>query len=200
MPGSRRDEIRRLGQVFFATARRCLESDPQLQFVIPCANAERRAQVEQMLTDQQMGLQARKSFTVLDEQSHEAMLAADVVLLASGTATLEAMLLNRAMVVCYKLAPLTYALASRMLKVPYVALPNLLAGERLVPEFLQNQVTVDNLHRELMTLLADAEQRQRLAERFQAIHQHIRRDASVQAAQAVLEVAGHLPAIRDPAP
>ncbi len=200
MPGSRRDEIRRLGQVFFATARRCLESDPQLQFIIPCANAERRTQVEQMLTDQQMGLQARKSFTVLDGQSHEAMLAADVVLLASGTATLEAMLLNRAMVVCYKLAPLTYALASRMLKVPYVALPNLLAGERLVPEFLQNQVTVDNLHRELMTLLGNSEQRQRLAERFQAIHHHIRRDASVQAAQAVLEVAGHLPAVGHPAP
>jgi len=118
------------------------------------------------------------------------MLAADVVLLASGTATLEAMLLKRPMVVCYKLAALTYALASRMLKVPYVALPNLLAGERLVPEFLQDQVTVENLQRELFALLGDAERRRMLARRFGAIHLDIRRDASAEAAKAVLSVAG----------
>lgn len=192
MPGSRRDEIRRLGAVFFATAQRCLESDPQLQFVIPCANAERRAQVEQMLNEESIARQVRQSFLVLDGRSHDAMLAADVVLLASGTATLEAMLLKRPMVVCYKLAPLTYALASRMLKVPYVALPNLLAGERLVPEFLQDQVTVENLQSELFALLGGADRRQLLAQRFGAIHLDIRRDASAEAAKAVLSVAGHV--------
>ncbi len=198
MPGSRRDEIRRLGSVFFATAQRCLERDPKLRFVIPCANAERRAQVEQMLGEDESARQVRQSFLVLDGHSHEAMLAADVVLLASGTATLEAMLLKRPMVVCYKLAPLTYALASRMLKVPYVALPNLLAGERLVPEFLQDQVTVENLQRELFALLADVERRQLLAQRFGAIHLDIRRDASAEAARAVLEVAGHVPGAGNP--
>ncbi len=198
MPGSRRDEIRRLGSVFFATAQRCLERDPKLRFVIPCANAERRAQVEQMLGEDEIARQVRQSFLVLDGHSHEAMLAADVVLLASGTATLEAMLLKRPMVVCYKLAPLTYALASRMLKVPYVALPNLLAGERLVPEFLQDQVTVENLQRELFALLGDAERRQLLAQRFGAIHLDIRRDASAEAARAVLEVAGHVPDAGNP--
>ncbi len=198
MPGSRRDEIRRLGSVFFATAQRCLERDPKLRFVIPCANAERRAQVEQMLGEDESARQVRQSFLVLDGHSHEAMLAADVVLLASGTATLEAMLLKRPMVVCYKLAPLTYALASRMLKVPYVALPNLLAGERLVPEFLQDQVTVENLQRELFALLGDGERRQLLAQRFGAIHLDIRRDASAEAARAVLEVAGHVPGAGNP--
>ncbi len=198
MPGSRRDEIRRLGSVFFATAQRCLERDPKLRFVIPCANAERRAQVEQMLGEDEIARQVRQSFLVLDGHSHEAMLAADVVLLASGTATLEAMLLKRPMVVCYKLAPLTYALASRMLKVPYVALPNLLAGERLVPEFLQDQVTVENLQRELLALLGDGEGRQLLAQRFGAIHLDIRRDASAEAARAVLEVAGHLSGAGNP--
>lgn len=198
MPGSRRDEIRRLGSVFFATAQRCLERDPKLRFVIPCANAERRAQVEQMLGEDEIARQVRQSFLVLDGHSHEAMLAADVVLLASGTATLEAMLLKRPMVVCYKLAPLTYALASRMLKVPYVALPNLLAGERLVPEFLQDQVTVENLQRELFALLGDLERRQLLAQRFGAIHLDIRRDASAEAARAVLEVAGHVPGAGNP--
>ncbi|MEK7259077.1 MAG: lipid-A-disaccharide synthase [Pseudomonadota bacterium] len=198
MPGSRRDEIRRLGSVFFATAQRCLERDPKLRFVIPCANAERRAQVEQMLGEDEIARQVRQSFLVLDGHSHEAMLAADVVLLASGTATLEAMLLKRPMVVCYKLAPLTYALASRMLKVPYVALPNLLAGERLVPEFLQDQVTVENLQRELFALLGDGERRQLLAQRFGAIHLDIRRDASAEAARAVLEVAGHVSGAGNP--
>lgn len=186
MPGSRRDEITRLGPIFIATAKRCLETTPQLQFVIPCANLERKNQVEHLLAEQGAGGQ----FHVLDGQSHQAMLAADLVLLASGTATLEAMLLKRPMVVCYRLSPLTFALASRMLKVPYVSLPNLLANERLVPEFLQNEVTVENLSAELSALIGDDTRRALLAQRFTRIHHEIRRDASRQAAMAVLQVAG----------
>lgn len=185
MPGSRRDEIARLGPIFIATAKRCLETSPQLQFVIPCANQERKVQVEHLLAEQSAGAQ----FHVLDGQSHQAMLAADLVLLASGTATLEAMLLKRPMVVCYRLSPLTFALASRLLKVPYVSLPNLLASERLVPEFLQNEVTVENLSAELSALIGDDARRALLAQRFTQIHQEIRRDASRQAATAVLRVA-----------
>lgn len=187
MPGSRRDEINRLGRIFFATARRCLHTDPTLRFVIPCANPARRAQVEEILTEQ--GDAA--AFHVFEGQSHLAMRAADVVLLASGTATLEAMLLKRPMVVCYRLAPLTYALASRMLKVPYVSLPNLLAGERLVPEFLQNDVTVENLSKEIQSLVNNDARRELLAQRFRAIHIDIKRDADAEAAKAVLRIAGH---------
>jgi len=184
LPGSRRDEISRLGPVFIATALHCLAQNPALRFVIPCANAERRQQVLDLL-----GPHARaEQFLVFEGNSHQAMLAAEMVLLASGTATLEAMLLKRPMVVCYRLAALTWFLASRMLKVPYVSLPNLLAGERLVPEFLQDAVTVENLGRELQRLLDDPQEQSVLANRFQQIHSTIRCDASAQAADAVLQL------------
>ena len=149
-----------------------------------CANAERRQQVQELLGAHAFGEQ----FLVFEGNSHQAMLAAEMVLLASGTATLEAMLLKRPMVVCYRLAALTWFLASRMLKVPYVSLPNLLAGERLVPEFLQDAVTVDNLGRELQRLLDNPQEQSELSTRFQQIHSTIRRDASAQAAEAVLQL------------
>jgi lipid-A-disaccharide synthase len=183
LPGSRRDEISRLGPVFIATALHCLAQNPALRFVIPCANAERRQQVLNLL-----GSHRAEQFLVFEGNSHQAMLAAEMVLLASGTATLEAMLLKRPMVVCYRLSALTWFLASRMLKVPYVSLPNLLAGERLVPEFLQDAVTVENLGRELQRLLDDPQQQSALASRFQQIHSTIRCDASAQAADAVLQL------------
>lgn len=191
MPGSRRNEIARLGPVFIQTALRVRECNPGLQFLIPCANHERLAQVTQLLT--QAG--AAQGFHVFDGQSHQVMRAADIVLLASGTATLEAMLLKRPMVVAYSLSPLTYALASRMLKVPYVSLPNLLAGERLVAEFLQYDVTVDKLSAQIELLLNDTQAHDALLAGFREIHAQIRCDADTQAAKAVLEIAG-LPAPR----
>ena len=185
MPGSRRNEIERLGRRFIETAQALLKSDPSLRFLLPCANAERLAQVQGLLV--QSGLD--ENFYVFKGRSHEAMRAADIVLLASGTATLEAMLLKRPMVVAYSLSPLTYALASRLLKVPYVSLPNLLAGQRLVAEFLQNEVTVDNLAGEVQRLLSDTKAQQALATGFEKIHAQIRLGADMQAAQAVLALA-----------
>ncbi len=184
LPGSRRDEIHRLGAVFIATALRCLAQDPTLRFVIPCANAERRSQVLALLEAQG----ARDQFMVFEGNSHQAMQAADLVLLASGTATLEAMLLRRPMVVSYRLAPLTWMLASRMLKVPYVSLPNLLAGERLVPELLQDAVTPENLAAALQDWLDHPERQAALVARFAQIHHTIRRDASTQAADAIMSL------------
>lgn len=186
MPGSRRNEIARLGPVFIETALRVRERNPALQFLIPCANIERFAQVTQLLAE----AGATQGFHVFDGQSHQAMRAADIVLLASGTATLEAMLLKRPMVVAYSLSPLTHAIASRMLKVPYVSLPNLLAGERLVAEFLQYDVTVENLSAEIERLLNDAQAHDSLLAGFRDIHEQIRCDADKQAAKAVLEIAG----------
>jgi lipid-A-disaccharide synthase len=186
MPGSRRNEIARLGPVFIKTALRVRERNPALQFLIPCANHERFTQATQLLAE----AGATEGFHVYDGQSHQVMRAADIVLLASGTATLEAMLLKRPMVVAYSLSPLTYALASRMLKVPYVSLPNLLAGERLVAEFLQYDVTVDKLSAEIERLLNDAQAHAALLAGYRAIHEQIRCDADTQAAKAVLEIAG----------
>ncbi len=184
LPGSRRDEINRLGAIFIATALRCLGQNPTLRFVIPCANAERRAQVLALLQAQGAGDQ----FMVFEGNSHQAMQAADLVLLASGTATLEAMLLRRPMVVCYRLASLTWMLASRMLKVPYVSLPNLLAAQRLVPEFLQDEVTPERLAGALQDWLDQPGRQAELLERFAQIHHTIRRDASSQAADAIVSL------------
>lgn len=185
MPGSRRNEIARLGPVFIQTALRVRQRNPALQFLIPCANHERYTQVSDLLQDAGAG----DGFHVFDGQSHAAMRAADMVLLASGTATLEAMLLKRPMVVAYSLSPLTYMLASRMLKVPYVSLPNLLAGERLVAEFLQYAVTVDNLSAEIERLMHDKQAHETLLSGYREIHEQIRCDADTQAAKAVLEIA-----------
>ncbi|MEZ5527735.1 MAG: lipid-A-disaccharide synthase [Gammaproteobacteria bacterium] len=185
MPGSRRNEISRLGPVFLRTAMELRKKFPDLQFVIPCANAERLEQVSALLRE----IGGALSFHVYHGHSHDAMRAADIVLQASGTATLEAMLLKRPMVVAYSLSPLTYALASRMLKVPYVSLPNLLAGERLVPEFLQYEVTPANLYKALERLLTDPQAEQALTQGFSRIHREIRCSANHQAAQAVLGLA-----------
>ena len=129
-----------------------------------------------------------KHFHIIDGQSHSAMKAADLVVLASGTATLEAMLFKRPMIICYRLAPLTWILAKQLVKIKYVGLPNLLAGEALVPELLQSKATVPELMAAIEKLLSDTEQQQYLLNRFADIHLQIRRDASVQAAIAVLNL------------
>ncbi|MDO8908788.1 MAG: lipid-A-disaccharide synthase [Pseudohongiella sp.] len=189
MPGSRRDEVARLAPVFLKAAIACLQQRPGLHFVIPCANASRLAQVQgllsQFLQQHGDGKALGAAFTVLDGQSHESMRAADIVLLASGTATLEAMLLKRPMIVAYKLSAPTWWLASRLVKVPYISLPNLLAGEELVPEFLQHAVTQDALSQELLRWLDDSMRQAALHKTFTRIHRSIRLDANAEAANAI---------------
>nr|WP_218583842.1 lipid-A-disaccharide synthase [Pseudomonas akapageensis] len=177
MPGSRGGEVGRLGALFLDTAERLRAMVPGVRFVVPCANTERRAQLEQMLAGRDLPL------TLLDGRSHQALAACDAVLIASGTATLEALLYKRPMVVAYRLAPLTYWILKRLVKSPYVSLPNLLAQRLLVPELLQEAATPDALARTLAPLIrAGVEQ----TEGFDQIHRTLRRDASNQAAEAVL--------------
>ncbi|MEW5545892.1 lipid-A-disaccharide synthase [Pseudomonas soli] len=177
MPGSRGGEVGRLGALFLDAAQRLRELVPGARFVLPCANAARRAQVEQMLEGRELPL------TLLDGQSHKALAACDAVLIASGTATLEAMLYKRPMVVAYRLAPLTYWILKRMVKSPYVSLPNLLAQRLLVPELLQDAATSEALAQTLAPLVKDGTQQ---TDSFDQIHRTLRRDASNQAADAVL--------------
>jgi lipid-A-disaccharide synthase len=186
MPGSRRDEVMRLAPVFIETALTCLAQRPAMRFIIPCANSARREQIALIVAQMAIGHpEAAKAFELIDGQSHLAMQAADLVMLASGTATLEAMLLKRPMIVCYKLSAFTWALASRLVKVPYVSLPNLLAGRELVPEFLQGEVNATALSREMFTWLDDSARQQSLYKVFDQIHRDIRRDASRQAAETI---------------
>ncbi len=177
MPGSRGGEVGRLGALFLEAAERLQQLIPGVRFVLPCANQTRREQIEQMLAGRDLPL------TLLDGQSHRALAACDAVLIASGTATLEAMLYKRPMVVAYRLAPLTYWILKRMVKSPYVSLPNLLAQRMLVPELLQDAATSEALAQTLAPLLADG---QHQTDSFDQIHRTLRRDASNQAADAVL--------------
>ncbi|UXJ54216.1 lipid-A-disaccharide synthase [Pseudomonas citronellolis] len=179
LPGSRGGEVGKLGALFLDTAERLLQQRPGLRFVLPCASPERRAQLEQMLQGRQLPLPLQ----LLDGQSHEALAACDAVLIASGTATLEALLYKRPMVVAYKVAPLTYAILKRLVKSPYISLPNLLAGRLLAPELIQDAATPEALAQHLLPLLDDGSAQ---TESFDAIHRALRQDASAQAAEAVL--------------
>ena len=179
-PGSRGGEVGKLGALFLDTAQRLLVERPGLRFVLPCASAARREQIEQML-------QGREPLplTLLDGASHEALAACDAVLIASGTATLEALLYKRPMVVAYRVAGLTYRILKRLVKSPYISLPNLLAGRLLVPELIQDAATPQALAATLSPLLDDGSQQ---VEFFDAIHRALRQDASAQAAEAVLQL------------
>jgi lipid-A-disaccharide synthase len=184
MPGSRGGEVGRLGALFFDTAERLLAQRPGIRFVLPCASPQRRAQIELLLQGRDLPL------TLLDGRSHVALAACDAVLIASGTATLEALLYKRPMVVAYRLAPLTYWILKRMVKSPYVSLPNLLAQRLLVPELLQDAATADALAQILLPLLDNGAEQ---TAGFDALHRTLRRDASNQAADAVLSLIGASP-------
>jgi len=181
MPGSRGGEVGRLASVFFDAAERLQALKPGIRFVLPCASPQRRAQIETLLEGRNLPL------TLLDGQSHLALAACDAVLIASGTATLEALLYKRPMVVAYRLAPLTYWILKRMVKSPYISLPNLLAQRLLVPELLQDDATPEALAQTLLPLIDGGEEQTR---GFDDIHRTLRRDASNQAADAVLTLIG----------
>jgi lipid-A-disaccharide synthase len=177
LPGSRGGEVAKLGALFLDTAELLLQARPELRFVLPCASPERRTQIEALLVGRNLPL------TLLDGQSHEALAACDAVLIASGTATLEALLCQRPMVVAYKVAPLTYWILKQLVKSAYLSLPNLLAARLLVPELIQDAATASALAEQLLPLLTDGTG-QTCA--FAAIHRSLRLDASTQAAGAVL--------------
>lgn len=182
MPGSRGGEVGRLGALFFDAAERLQAQKPGIRFVLPCASPQRRAQIETLLEGRNLPL------TLLDGQSHLALAACDAVLIASGTATLEALLYKRPMVVAYRVAPLTFWILKRMVKSPYISLPNLLAQRLLVPELLQDDATPEALAQTLLPLIDGGEEQTR---GFDDIHRTLRRDASNQAADAVLTLIGH---------
>jgi lipid-A-disaccharide synthase len=182
LPGSRHSEVARLGPVFLQTAELLSLQYPDLMFLFPCASSHCKRQLQSMLGP------AHTTVRLLNGQSRLAMEAADVVVLASGTATLEAMLLKKPMVVCYKMAWLSYAIISRMLRVPYFSLPNLLAGESIVEELVQKQVNPSLLASKVAKFLAEEPQNQHMLQRYMQIHQSLRMGASNKAAQAVMKL------------
>ncbi len=185
LPGSRRSEVARLGGPFAATLAWLHTRRPDLHFVAPMANPAVRASFEQSLAQHAPTVPV----TLVDGRAQEALAAADAVLVASGTATLEAALIKRPMVVAYRLAPLTAWLmrSMKLMKADFFAQPNLLAGRQVVPEFLQEEVRPDVLGPALLQQLERAD-RAELVATFTSIHETLRQDASARAADAVLEL------------
>jgi lipid-A-disaccharide synthase len=190
LPGSRRSEITRLAPDFLAAAARVRESSPSLLVVAPMADAHARVAFEHVLASHPDAASLAPGLRIIDGDARAAMIASDVVLLASGTATLEAMLAQRPMVVAYKLAPLTYTIVKGLglLKVDRYALPNVLAGEHVVPELMQRDCTPARLADAVRAWLDDPRAAAALRPRFRALHAELRRDASTQAAAAVAEL------------
>ncbi|MFU8837039.1 MAG: lipid-A-disaccharide synthase [Thiohalomonadaceae bacterium] len=183
LPGSRRSELHYLAAPFIEAAQWCLTRNQDLHFVVPLATPAIREIFEAQLAKQE----AKLPIHLIDGQSHTVMAAADVILLASGTATLEAMLYKRPMVVAYKMAPLTYWLAKRLIRTPYYSLPNQLLGEACVEEVTQHEVTGERLGRSLLSLLEAGGGHAQLSA-FAGIAERLGGNASQRAANAVLSL------------
>lgn len=188
LPGSRRGEVTRLAADFAGAVAWLAQRRPALRFVAPMAGPAAREAFVAALAAEAPGLAVQ----LIDGGSQLALTAADVALVASGTATLETLLCKRPMVVAYRLGAATAWLIRSfgMMKAPYFSQPNLLAGERVVAELFQAEVTPQRLGEELLRWLENPAERQALAQRFAGIHAQLRRGASERAALAVLRLLG----------
>jgi lipid-A-disaccharide synthase len=184
LPGSRMSEVKLLAEPFVKTATMLAECRPGVQFVMPCPKRELRPVLEDAVEKFGKGIDCR----ILDGDSHIAMSAADVVLTASGTATMETLMHKRPMVVGYRVSWLSYVIFKYMIKVPYIAMANLLAGEMLAPELLQHRCRPELLAKAVGEMLDDMPRRLQIQSRYTAIHDELCLDSSAMAAQAVVEL------------
>jgi len=186
LPGSRRGEVDTLLPVFIESIREMLQRLPDIRFVIPAANEYRYADIDNVLKVQAADLIEQGALRLLQGQSRTTMIASDAILLASGTATLEAMLCKRPMVVAYKLAPMTYRMMQYLYKADFFSLPNLLAHREIVPELLQEDVNPQRLSKEVLRFLE--QDNTALLNTFCELHSTLRQDADVAAVDAIVEV------------
>lgn len=180
MPGSRGSELKYLAEPFLAAALKIKDQYPELKLLVPLVNDARKQQFLEI----KQRVAPNLDCVLIEGQSRQVMTASDAILLASGTATLEALLINRPMVVAYKLNWLTYQLFKPLMKVEHFSLPNLLAGEKLVTELIQDDASVGNIVSEINRLLAD--KNRVMTSKFKQIHQQLKCNASERAADAVL--------------
>ena len=185
LPGSRRSELHYMAATFVLAAHRFRQEVHDVHFVVPTVTRQTRDMFERVLHEHQ---RTDLPLTLLFGHSHEALAAADMALVASGTASLEAALFKTPMVITYRQSPITWALMRSLLYLPYVGLPNILAGERLVPELLQDQATPAALSAALVDLWRDTAAKRRQVERFEEFHHLLRQNTAVKAADAVLGV------------
>lgn len=186
MPGSRVSEIDYMAPIFFQTALLLLEKYPQAQFVLPVATAATRRRLTEILAQTEF---AHLPLTLVDKQSDVVCTAADVVLVTSGTATLEVALCKRPMVISYKISPLTYAYVKRKVNVPHVGLPNILLNKEAVPELLQHDATPEKLAAAVSKWYENPQAVAELERDFEALHLLLKQDTAALAAAAVLQEA-----------
>jgi lipid-A-disaccharide synthase len=183
LPGSRQSEVRYMAPGFVQTAKLIAARQPAVHFLVPLVSRETRAIFEEAMYEAGA---AELPLTVLFGHSHDAIAACDVALVASGTATLEAALARKPMVITYTMAELTYRMMSKMATLPWVGLPNIIAGEFLVPEILQHEATPENLAQAVLNSLNDPVVNRRLPERLDQIRQLLRRDTAARATETLL--------------
>lgn len=182
MPGSRRSEIEHIGPLFLEAAQLCLQHFPELTIILPSANEQCLEPLQDLIEQYQMAAQVR----LVRSDSRQAMTAADIVLAKSGTSTFEAMLLKKPMVMAYRLGKITYAIASRLVTTNRFALPNILANEDLVPEFIQDQATPEKLADAVLSKLN--ENNEPLKQRFCELHEQLKQNYAQRAADAISEL------------
>jgi len=188
MPGSRGSETKYLLPVFLESAQLLSIKHPQLKFILPAANQYRYNEIDNLLQEY-----PNLPVKLVLKQSRDAMSACDAVLIASGTATLEATLLRKPMVVAYKMSSITYAIYSRMIKSKYISLPNLLADAAIVPEMLQKNANPEALSEQMEKALFDDKQRIKQQQAFKKIHEMLDQPASELAATAIEDLLNTAP-------
>ena len=186
LPGSRQGELNRLLPVFVETIKTMKATMPKCLFVIPAANQKRLESIQSYIKDNAQEFVNDNSVIVTLGGARDVMIASDVVLLASGTATLEAMLCKRPMVAAYKMSALTYKMMQRLYKAKFFALPNLLSDKLLIPELLQEDVNPENLASHILPMFES--DNKDMVDTFYAIHKSLMRGADKQSADAVLEL------------
>lgn len=184
LPGSRANEIKYLAEIFLATAYQCWKKHPDLRFITSSIHEKHNQALRKIHQTKFPDL----PLLFFQGNSHTVMEASDIVLVTSGTATLETMLYKRPMVVAYRMANLTFQLAKYLVKLKFIGLPNLLANEKLVPEFIQNDATPENLSDALLDYLDHPEKMVHLEKKFLQMHKELRCDANREAAQTVLNL------------
>ena len=185
LPGSRVDEVNRLAPMYFETALEALQKYPKLKFLVPFSNLETHLRLKSYMAN--LSIVAGEQFTLIND-SHAALDASDFAFITSGTATLEALFLRKPMVICYKLAPISYLIGSRLIKVPYIGLPNILANEKIVPEYIQTEVTTTALLGELDEFMSGVKSFSELLIKYEKIHEDLRGGASEKAASEIFRL------------
>lgn len=183
LPGSRKSEVNRLLPIFLRAAIKINETLCGVEYLIPTVNTDRKADVLQQLK----ASSCSHKIHVFDRQSHDVMLASELVVMASGTTTLEAMLLKKPMVIAYQMSAVSFAIISRLVKIPFVGLPNLLAGKKLVPEFIQKDATANNISGSALEFLTQTEKTNALQVSFLNLHTELRKNANENAVNIIIK-------------